>query len=85
MLLLPTAMATPSCWATSQAERTYLPHKWLPLKVFHTFAVCFLAPIRRPVPRETRSCLKVTQEPFRMNCGIESQQFALWKKRRLHY
>lgn len=41
---------------------SHLPHKWLPLKVFHAFAIYSLAPIRRSVPRENRSSLKVTQD-----------------------
>lgn len=63
--------------ATSRAERnratgypTFLANGY-PLKVFHAFAIYSLAPIRRPVPRENRSCLKITQEPIRMDCGIE--------------
>lgn len=34
---------------------SHLSHKWLPLKVFHVFAIYSLVPIRRPVPRENRS------------------------------
>lgn len=33
---------------------SHLSHKWLPLKVFHVFAIYSLVPIRRPVPRENR-------------------------------
>lgn len=49
----------------------HLPRKWLLLKVLHVFGIFSLAPIRGPAPGTNRSCLKITREPIRMDCGTE--------------
>lgn len=41
------------------------------LQVSPAFVILSLAPIRGLVPRENRSCLKVTQKPIRMDCDPE--------------
>lgn len=63
---------------------SHLPHKWLPLKVFHVFAIYSLVPIRRPVPRENRSICSSPRSPSGWTVALNSNRLHCRKRRQLH-